>query len=136
MSDGILVKYCCPDNIHSLVFDDNGRVSYAYLLEGDNIISDVWLYNRCVPPKNPEWKNGGDMPFANSQAYLKELEFAAPNSEAEVSVKWKMYNEKLTEAQVFIRGILHASLVPFEKPGRSKLAKIKGPLADTLEFDQ
>ena len=28
---------------HSLIIDDNGKVSYAYLLAGEEIIADVWL---------------------------------------------------------------------------------------------
>ena len=55
---------------YSVIFDDDGRVAYAYLLAPDeHIVSDVWLYNRCESPLQPEWPDQEKIPFANPASY-------------------------------------------------------------------
>lgn len=60
------------------MFDDGG-VAYAYLLnEIGAIVDDVWLYNRCASPSEPEWKEPGKMPFANPVDFVKANEDFSP----------------------------------------------------------
>ena len=33
---------------YSAVFEDDGKVAYAYLLDDGRIVADVWLYNRAA----------------------------------------------------------------------------------------
>ena len=70
----MLCRFTDQKSGYSVVFDDDGRVAYAYLLNHQgNIISDVWLYNQCKTPKEPEWKTSNNMPFANSLSIQKSI---------------------------------------------------------------
>src|SRR5688500_15913103 len=73
-----------------LVIEDDGRVCYAYALNGENQISgDVWLYNRCAAPDTAEWDKPDDLPFANPREFVAtELDFQPPASPSEISVSW------------------------------------------------
>lgn len=82
-------KFSNPNSGYSVVLDDDGRVAYAYLLNKDGaIVSDVWLYNRCLPPSEPEWKNPEKMPFANPIGFVKAIQDFSPiQNISEVSVQ-------------------------------------------------
>jgi hypothetical protein len=113
----------------SIIFEDNGRVAYAYLLDSDeDIIGDVWLYNRCPAPIEPEWKNPENQPFANPAKYIANKDFHPVSDISEVSVSWVRDSNKL-QAHLYIRDILFAVLEPELKPGWSFLAEIDSPLA-------
>jgi hypothetical protein len=43
-----ITKFKHQDADLSLVFDDDGRFAYAYLLKGTDLIADVWLYKNHV----------------------------------------------------------------------------------------
>lgn len=118
----------------SLVIDDDGRVAYAYLIAADGeITSDVWLYNRCAPPMEPEWKNQDNMPFANPVDFVMDnLRFSLPTDLSQISVNWLDRDDQIF-AQVFVRCSLIAELTKGAKPGWSKFAKKDGPLAKTME---
>jgi len=50
---------------------DDGRVCYAYFLSpAREIVGDLWLYNRCETPADPEWTNREGAPYANPQGYV------------------------------------------------------------------
>lgn len=89
---------------YSVVFDDDGRVAYAYLLDDHaSIVADVWLYNRCETPAQPESTSPENMPFANSLAFSKNhAGFSVVGDISDVSVRWT--NGEIIEAQVLIRG--------------------------------
>lgn len=116
----------------SVVFDDDGRVAYAYLLDDHaSLVADVWLYNRCETPVQPEWTSPENMPFANSLAFSKDhAGFSVVGDISDVSVRWT--NGEIIEAQVLIRGELFARLVEGSKPGWCSMAKKDGPLAKVL----
>lgn len=118
----------------SLRIDDDGRVAYAYLIAPDGKISaDVWLYNRCASPIEPEWTDRAKLPFANPVDYVDEgSKFSLPTAIDQISVNW-LVREGRIFAQVFARGVLFAELTEGDKPGRSRLAKKNGPLAKKLE---
>ncbi|WP_200951633.1 hypothetical protein [Duganella sp. Root1480D1] len=118
-----------------LVVDDDGRVAYAYLMAADGkISSDVWLYNRCAAPMEPEWTSPENMPFANPVDYVNgDLEFSLPTHPSQLSVEWSMRGGK-SFARVFVREGLVAELTDGAKPGWSLLAKKDGPLAKVLEI--
>ncbi len=132
MSD-LLAEFHCRDGAHSLVFDDDGRTGYAYLLRYGNHIGDVWLYNRCMTPVEPEWTERSKAPFANCAAFVSDDPFEPPTSMAVVSVEWiDTEDTELLMARVFIHGRLHATIRPGEKPGCCRLARRDGPLARSL----
>lgn len=117
---------------YSVIFDDDGRVAYAYLLNPKGeLVADVWLYNRCKTPESPEWKNPDRMPFANSAAYSKDhTDFFGVEHISDVSVHWLA--GEVIEAQINIRGNHFASLAEGDKPGWCCMAKKDGPLAKVL----
>ena len=62
---------CELDNYYSLKIEDDGRVAYAYLREGEDVIGDVWLYNVNEAPQTSFWLPE-DMPFLNPKEYLSK----------------------------------------------------------------
>lgn len=132
----MLCRFTDQKSGYSVVFDDDGRVAYAYLLNHQgNIISDVWLYSQCKTPKEPEWKTSNNMPFANSVEYSKEhTGFSKVDEMSDISIDW--HSDELIEARVLIRRELFAVLQEGEKPGWCCMAKKSGPLAKVLETGQ
>lgn len=122
---------------YSAIFDDDGRVAYAYLLdESGSIVSDVWLYNRCSTPVEPEWKAPENMPFANSQAYVNNIThdvFQVVDTISDVNVAWSDEFGRV-KANILIHNELFATLIDGIKPGWSVLASKDGPLAKVLEL--
>lgn len=128
-------KFLNQESGYSVVFDDDGRVAYAYLLdESEAIVGDVWLYNRCASPPVPEWKNPEKMPFANPIGFVKgDEDFVPVKDISEVKVQWESSSDGAVKANLFIRDELFAVLVEGAKPGWSILAAKDGPLAKVLE---
>lgn len=118
---------------YSAVFEDDGRVAYAYLLKGGDIIADVWLYNHGEPPDEPEWEDPTRMPFANPNGFASPKPFNPITDASDISFKWNAGNPPTVK--IFIRGEPFAKLIPGSKPGWSKLAIRDGPLALTLSED-
>ena len=125
----MLLKQANSDTGYSAVFEDDGRVAYAYLLNENRIVSDVWLYNRIAAPQEPEWRDRSKAPFANPQGFAASEPFPPVASEAEVAFAWSRGTEGQVILRVFIRGSYHAALVPGRKPGWCRLALRDGPLA-------
>jgi hypothetical protein len=48
-----------PGGDRQVVLEDDGRVAYAYLLERDAIVADVWLYNIGEDPVDWQRRRGG-----------------------------------------------------------------------------
>jgi len=128
-------KFLNKDSGYSVVFDDDGRVAYAYLLNDcEAIVSDVWLYNRCVSPSTPEWKDPEKIPYANPIEFVRICENFSPVKDiSEVRVQWGSSDGGAVKVNIFIRDNLVAILVDGEKPGRSILAAKNGPLAKVME---
>ena len=127
--------FCEANNDYSVVFEDDGRVAYAYLLHGDNIIGEVWLYNQAPTPKEPEWHNKEKMPFLNPDGFIKENISPILDSE-ELKVDWKLSKEMdIDEVLISIRDKLVAMLERDSTPGWSLLVSKDGPLAKRMEID-
>ncbi|WP_374951629.1 hypothetical protein [Mucilaginibacter sp.] len=56
--------YCEFDRFFSVKIEDDGRVAYAYLMQGNDEVADVWLYNLAAAPVASFW-NEADKPFVN-----------------------------------------------------------------------
>lgn len=119
---------------YSVIFDDDGRVAYAYLLSPEEkIAADVWLYNRDVTPLKPEWPDPEKIPFANPVDYAKDhAQFSGVDDISDVGISWDRSDQAAIEASVFLRGELFAVLVEKVKPGWCCMAKKDGPLAKVL----
>ena len=107
----LLVKYFSTETSQSVAVEDDGRVAYAYLIGADDrICGDVWLYNRCVAPEEPEWCSMDNAPFANPASYVADCEaFRPANSGADFSAEWVREDGGLV-AKLFLRGELLAVL--------------------------
>ena len=127
-------KFTDEKSGYSVVFDDDGRVAYAYLLNTkEEIIADVWLYNRCETPVEPEWSDPEKMPFANPVSFAEDYsKFAGVNNASEIDVSWGCDGNAI-EARIFYKKELFAILVEKVKPGWCCMAKKDGPLAKVLK---
>jgi hypothetical protein len=68
----LMLNFQSPKSTVHLTFEDDGKVAYAYLKKDNEIVGDLWLYNRCKTPVKPEWKDKKNIPFANSKEYIGE----------------------------------------------------------------
>jgi hypothetical protein len=127
-----LWRFDCHDLPFSVVIEDDDRVAYAYLLEDEKIVGDVWLYNRVSAPLVPEWNDRTKAPFLNPQGFASEI--GRPLTEtAKPEVVWIRRNAKFVRAEIYFANDLLAVLGPGERPGRSRNALKNGPLAKMLE---
>lgn len=122
--------HCHFDDYYSVVIEDDGRVAYAYLMEGEDCIGDVWLYNQQEAPKDSNWDKQ-QLPYLNPEEYLnKEVRVSPIKDKSEVYFEW---NESLSdgsiEVSIYIRDKFIAQIVTGSKPGWSTLVVKDGPLA-------
>ncbi len=129
----LMSQHVDPDSGFKALFEDNGRVAYAYLFDGDRIIADVWLYNRGPAPSEPEWRDRSRAPFANPAKYVSAGQPRYVNEPADVQFVWQRSGDRQeTRAFIFLHGELVAELRPGSKPGWSRYAAKDGPLARVL----
>lgn len=112
----------------SVVIDDDGRVAYAYLRgPEDDIIGDVWLFNRIASKTPVDWTDPTQAPFLNPPELARPFEGKLP-SVKDLSVEWTL-DGPLLLADVHVRGQLLARLSPGSTPGWNVLALVAGPCA-------
>ncbi len=132
-----LVEIFCsvedPESDLAAVFEDDGRVAYAYLVRQRAPVADVWVYNRHEAPEAPEWTDRAKAPFLNPRPYVREDVTILPAaSENDIAFEWHGKPGART-VRVLIRGVPAAELALGMRPGRSALARIAGPLALPLD---
>ncbi len=66
----------------------NGEVCYAYLLNENQIIGDVWLGNQIAPSEKADFSDPSKMPFLNPKEFLTEPEERLEDFEPR-SIDWK-----------------------------------------------
>ncbi|WP_375157246.1 hypothetical protein [Bradyrhizobium sp. RDT46] len=72
-TDGFVAKFVSPFDESAVIIEDDGKVAYAYMLDRNGkICSDVWLYNRCPAPIEPEWHDAANLPFANPASLVNK----------------------------------------------------------------
>ena|SRR5436190_634984 len=128
-----IVKFDSPSGQTAVIIEDDGRVGYAYMLDGDGQIrSDVWLYNRGQTPTEPEWHDPTNAPFANPAPVVDESSlFCPPDSIEDVFVEW-IKADQADVAKVYLFRKYFAKLIEGAQPGWSLLAAKDGPLARVL----
>lgn len=136
MDGNIFADFVDPDSGYAVVFEDDGRVAYGYLLDPDRkIIGDVWLYNRCETPREPEWRTPDLLPFANPVEFSKDHSgFTPVEDEAEVTVTFMPLDGGRMRAAIWIRGQVFGILENGCKPGWARMAKKDGTLAKVLDI--
>lgn len=131
----VIGDYASPCGRFKLAFDDDGKAAYAYLKQGKTILGDVWVYNRCLTPDEPEWKDRTKLPFANCKTYMtEEGRLCKPVALNDIRVEWQYAGEQPT-AYVYLFGDLVAKVGVGDKPGYSRFAARDGPLAKVLVID-
>ena len=116
----------------TVIIEDDDKVCYAYLVVDESISSDVWLYNVCDAPSEPEWIEGGEMPFANSVAYISSERMNPITTPSDVALDWISKTDSCLEVRVKVRGVVHALLRSGAKPGWCRLAVKSSPIARPL----
>lgn len=126
-SEGAILRFDEVGAKRSVILEDDGRVAYAYLLEDEQIVADVWLYNVVATPEEPEWPNPSKMPFLNPRRFCRMDESLPRIGDGAAQCNW---NEKGVE--VMLNGLVVARLAKGSRPGWSRLALKRGPLAHPL----
>lgn len=117
------------DRNYSLKVIDDGRVAYAYLVVFDDIVSDVWLYNRNEAPAITNWSTD-IIPYLNPVEYLVKEALIGPITDAaEVRCEWTESSDGIIEVEILIRGKFIAGMAAGSTPGWSALVVKDGPLA-------
>lgn len=121
--------FCEFDRFYSVKIVDDGRVAYAYFMQGEDAVGDVWLYNQADAPKINFW-NTAEMPFLNPAEYLsKDANIVPINNANEIRCEWTESGDGIIEVDILIRGKFITQLTPGAKPGWSVLVIKDGPLA-------
>lgn len=128
-SNSLVLRFESPASKLALVIEDDDRVAYAYLLEGDEIVADVWLYNVEETPESVNWRDRSRMPFLNPRRFCRDIECPRIAADSHVNCQWTDGG-----VEVSVEGVLMAKLERGSKPGWSRLAAIRGPLAKPLEL--
>ena len=114
-----------------VVFEDDGRTAYGYLVRDKVIVSDVWVYNHGAPPEHPEWDDPSRAPFRNPKAYARSETIEPATREDDIAFAWAGTAEKRS-ATITLRGVVLGVLTLGSRPGRARMAAADGPLARTL----
>ncbi|MFD2967200.1 hypothetical protein [Sphingobacterium bambusae] len=118
--------------LFSVIIEDDGKVCYAYLVEGKElIISDVWLYNSLKTPETVDWSNESDLPFENPHMFVK-INMPPVDEETLVEVRWAVHQENVS-AEIYFSNMFVAKLEKGAFPGWSTLVKKDSPLALVYE---
>jgi len=118
----------------SVVVEDDGRVCYAYFLSAaGEVLADVWLYNRCKAPAEPEWTDRERAPFANPLGFVRSAPgFDLPETSADIRIIWSRNEQEEACATILSRGLAIGKLCAGSKPGWALAAAKDGPLARVL----
>lgn len=132
-NNSLILNFTSPCDSYILTFEDDGKVGYAYLRKGDDIVGDVWLYNRCQTPTEPEWRDKSKIPFANSTAYVSlGAQLKQALTSRDILVDWDDKTGSI--AYIYIFEDLYGVVDPGDKPGYARFASEDGPLAQVMEI--
>lgn len=134
MKDFFYQNTCSFNSDYSIVIEDDNRVAYLYLLKGEELVGDVWLYNRQEPTDIPEWDEKKAPPFLNPIRYCKLSKVSEKFrlKESDILVHWGK-NDRIY-AQVRIGETIVILIEEGSQPGWSNQVKANGPLARILEI--
>jgi 2'-5' RNA ligase len=120
------------DGTRQLVVDEDEHACYAYLLEGEEIVADVWLYNVGATPEHNPWTvPDHPPPFANPARLVRsDLDMPLLTDASQTEARWR---DDVVE--LLCDGVLWARLWPGAKPGESRMAAAPGPVAVPLSAD-
>jgi len=123
MSEYFNQFFCDFNNRFSVIIEDDGKVAYGYLMDDEDIVGDVWLYNQKPSPQESlNWKSKDDLPFLHSLEYIKENILPIKDDE-DIRCEWAMAGNRKTlkEVEIFIRDRFIAKLAINAFPGWSTM---------------
>ena len=120
-----MLRFEAKDGRRAVIVEVDDRVAYAYLLENDEIVGDVWLYNVAPTPETVDWRDRDAMPFLNPRSFCSDE--PAPDLRQDVECRWVE-----DAVEICAGGIVVGRLAAGAKPGWSRMARMDGPLARTL----
>ena len=137
MDKNLILNFEAPSEFYTLAFEDNGRVAYAYLKKDQKIVGDVWLYNRCLAPKIPEWDNDKEnTPYANIRDNIsKEGTVQKRVENDDVLVNWDE-EEGHPVAYIYIFENLYGVIGVNDKPGYARFAVKNSPIALVMDITE
>lgn len=128
LEECVFLRFEDDDSDMSVVIEDDGRVAYAYLLDGEDMIGDVWLYNVSETPKSVDWRDRESMPFLNPREFCSSDRMPRLSDASDLQCAW------LDDGvQVLLDEQIVAVLAPGAKPGWSRYVVRPGPLARPIE---
>ncbi len=74
----VVVEWKLDDSTLRVVFEQTSRNAYAYMIDGDEFVGDVWLYNIEPTPSEPPWTDIANAPFSNPRDFCDQEGFAQP----------------------------------------------------------
>ena len=130
MAEFFLQAKCHFDSYYSVIIEDNGRVAYAYLMEGEDMVGEVWLYNQQPAPQNSNWHEQPP-PYLNTEEYIdKSVRVPPLTDKSEIYLEWtESPDNGAVEVGIYIREKFIAQITTGSKPGWSTLVIKDGPLA-------
>jgi hypothetical protein len=130
----IHIEYPHGSSDNLVVVEEMNGCCYAYFLQSNQIVGDVWLYNVGAAPDTPPWEQPDAqerMPFRNPIAFCVDETFDTHLSEKDFEVVFGNAQPPAL-AHIFIRHQLHAVVGVGLRPGYCRLALGDGPLARPL----
>ncbi len=127
-NDELLLRFDAPDGDLALIVEDDARVAYAYLLQNEQVVSDVWLYNIAPAPETAQWSDPREMPFLNPAEYCKPGSITRLAKESNIQCKWYP-----NAVELLVDGTSWAYLEKGRKPSWSRWTLREGPLARPLD---
>lgn len=124
--------FCEEDKMYSIIIEDDTKVAYAYLLKGENVVSDVWLYNSEETPKNIDWNDIDNAPFLNPSTYANNVKEKIGKETLEsIDIQWSIL--ETIKVKISLKNGIIVVLEEGKLPGWSNNVIKSGPLALKLE---
>ncbi len=127
--DSIIINFYEPNGINAVFLEDDGNTGYGYLVQNNEIMCDVWLYNVGCNPESVNWKVKSNLPFCNPAKYCTEEMLPRISEDLKLRIECIWSNNFVT---ILLDGRPLAKLCPGDYPGWSRTAKLAGPLARPL----
>jgi hypothetical protein len=128
---GVFLRRNEPNGTRAVVFEDDGRTAYAYLLEDERTVSEVWLYNVGQDPEAVDFGNSTALPFQNPKADCTAEKLPRLIETSRLQCRWLPERVELVVDEV-----LWARLEPGAKPGWSRGSGVANALARPLEVSE
>jgi hypothetical protein len=128
---GIYLRRNEPNGTRAVVLEDDGRTAYAYLLDDERTVSDVWLYNVGEDPEAVDFGNSTALPFQNPKANCAAEKLPRLTEPSRLVCRWRP-----TGVELEVDEVLWARLEPGARPGWSRGAGVANALARPLEVSE